>query len=166
MLNSLTLCSDEFPFVRNKIALEVHQITLDIHVTDLTKFWVRAHHFCFFLRRGCFPVVHRILPKTPLGKVSANRLPENEKLSGKSSKVINPADSLPPPDFSNRPAIGRSTPGQQIHPAPCCTYIPRFLNDDKPAFSVFSSLYFQSFRTIRTLYRNFLRFLGKPVEVV
>jgi len=63
LLNT-TLRSDEFPFVWNKIALEIHRATLDIHITDLVKSWVRAHHFCFLSYPGLLPVVYQILPKS------------------------------------------------------------------------------------------------------
>ena len=76
--------------------------------------------------------------------------------------VINPADSLYPlSDFSNRlhSRIDESTR------TPCCTYVFYFPNDDKPAFSAFSIL-ISNPSEMRTFYRNLLRFLGKPVEVV
>jgi len=141
LLNT-TLCSDEFPFVRNKIALKVHRVTLGIPASDLVKPWVRAHHFfASFVFRGCFPVVCRILPKTPQGKyrqTGCRKMRNCRENQQRSSTPQTPYTLLLifPTDFIS---------GQQIYPAPCCTYTPRFLNDDKPAFSVFSSVISQSF---------------------
>jgi hypothetical protein len=94
------LCLDEFPFAKNIIALDVYQAAPDIHVSDLIKSWVRAHLFLLLPPFGaCSPVLCRVLPTDTSGKVSANRLPENEKLSGKPSGVLNPADFLFPSVF-------------------------------------------------------------------
>ena len=116
--------------------------------------------FCFFFHSGLSSVVYWILPKNLPERVSANRLPEYEKLSRKSSEVINPANSTRPYFcFSNQ-----LHPRTIILPKYRCVSL-HFPNHDKPAFSVFFTRYSLILLECRA-FRNLLRFLGKSVEVV